>query len=153
MVPYVVIVVVAFIGAFFWGVFGFLYGAFIGFLSVLLIGWIVGKIQGGGLPRRVREETVTDFMAAHPDLIRSAYPELSAYKAKEEVAKLLDGMFHRANLDNPSMDVTDAGSPQVFVPSATKLADELEPQAVKELAHGLVGFVLIHPRWYGGNGR
>lgn len=149
MVPVALIVLIAGIGAFVGGVPGFFVGGGVGFVSVMMIGWIVGKVQGGMLPRRVRDETATDFVAEYPELIKSAYPTLSGYQAKEEIGKLLDSMFQKANSDNHSVDVTNAGDPDVFIPSALKIARDQQSEIGVELAEKLVRFVERHHLWYG----
>lgn len=101
------------------------------------------------LPRRVRDETATDFVAEYPELIKSAYPTLSGYQAKEEIGKLLDSMFQKANSDNHSVDVTNAGDPDVFIPSALKIARDQQSEIGVELAEKLVRFVERHHLWYG----
>ncbi len=149
MVPFALILLVAGVGAFVGGASGFFIGGGIGFVSVMVIGWVVGKVQGGMLPRRVRDETATDFVAAYPELIKSAYPTLSAYQAKEEIGKLLDSMFQKANSDNQSVDVTNAGNPDVFIPSALQVARGQQSEVGVELAEKLVWFVQDHHLWYG----
>lgn len=149
MVPFALIILVAGTGAFVVGVSGFFVGGGVGFVSVMMIGWIVGKVQGGMLPRRVRDETATDFVAEYPELIKSAYPKLSGYQAKEEIGKLLDSMFQKANSDNHSIDVTNAGDPDVFIPSALQIARDQQSEIGVELAEKLVRFVERHHLWYG----
>ncbi|EHJ05516.1 hypothetical protein [Marinobacter manganoxydans] len=149
MVPFALIVLIAGIGAFFEGVSGFFVGGGIGFVSVMMVGWVVGKVQGGMLPRRVRDETATDFIAEYPELIKSAYPTLSAYQAKEEIGKLLNSMFQKANSHNHSIDVTNAGNPNVFIPSALQIARNQQSEIGVELAEELVRFVERHHLWYG----
>ena len=149
MVPYALVILFGIVGAFSAGIPGLFFGIAVGMVSVHIIGWFVGKAQGGMLPRSVRDETATDFSAEYPGLVRDAYPSKSPYEAKEAISRLLDTMFRQANSDNSSFNVTKAGNPDVFFPSAMKVADEQATDAEREMAHMLARFLVEHPRWYG----
>lgn len=149
MVPYALVIFFGIVGAFSAGIPGLFIGIAVGIVSVHIIGLLVGKAQGGMLPRRVRDETATDFSAEYPDLVRAAYPSKSPYEAKEAVGRILDAMFRQANSDNAYFNVTKAGNPDVFFPSAMKVANGQATNAEREMAHTLARFLVEHPRWYG----
>ena len=74
MVPYALMVLLGLVGILTAGIPGLFVGLAAGIVSINIIGWLVGKVQGGMLPRRVRDETATDFSAKYPELVRAAYP-------------------------------------------------------------------------------
>lgn len=149
MVPHITILIIAIIGAFVHGFIGFFVWGLVGFLGVIALGFILRKLSGGILPRKVRDETATDFIAIYPDLIAKAYPTFTPYQAKERVAALLDEMMKKATINNPSPNLSVAGNPEVFLPSAVQVAEEQPTDVAKELAQELVVFVRTHRLWYG----
>ena len=149
MVPQLTILAIAIIGAFVDGVAGFFIWGVCGLIGVLIFGWLLNIFSGGLLPRKVRDDTATDFIAQFPELIKKAYPGVSPYEAKQKVASLLDGMMKRATINNPSMHLDAAGSPQVFFESALEVAEEQPNKELNELAHELIAFVRNHRLWYG----
>lgn len=69
---YVIIFIIAIIGAFVNGIEGFVIGGFLGWVGIEIIGFFVRS--GGAVPKDVKDETATDFIAKYPNLINIAYP-------------------------------------------------------------------------------
>lgn len=149
MVPYLLIIAFAGVGALVWGGVGFVSGGLIGFASVFIIGMLLNMFSGGVLPSKVRDETATDFIVKNPELIQQAFPELEPYATKTAVAELLDSMYKRSTVNNPSINLDNAGNPEVFLASAMEVAEEMPTEELKSLARELVGFVSNHRLWYG----
>ncbi len=148
MVPYVTILAIAIIGGFVHGIAGFFIWGVCGLVGVLAVGWALNFFSGGLLPRKVRDESATDFIAQYSDLVKRAYPTSTPYEAKQKVAELLDSMMKRATAKNPSLHLDVAGSPDVFFPSALQVAEEQPTAELKELAQELISFVRSHRLWY-----
>ncbi len=149
MVPTLTILVIAIIGAFVHGVVGFFIWGICGYIGVLAFGWLLTFFSGGVLPRKMRDETATDFIALHPDLIKEAYPRHSPYEAKQRVAALLDSMAKKAAKNAPSTHIDYAFSPDVFFKSALEVAEKQPSMELIKLAHELITFVKTHHLWYG----
>ncbi len=148
MYPQLIIAIAAIVGAFVDGVAGFFIWGISGFIGVLAIGLVLTKFSGGILPRKVRDETATDFIVHHPELVQQAFPDNSPYEAKQKVAATLDAMYKRATINNPSFNLDVAGDPRVFLVSALEIAEEQPSEDLKEMARELVAFVGNHHLWY-----
>jgi len=149
MVPQLTILVIAIIGAFVDGVSGFFVWGICGFVGVLIFSWLLNMFSGGLLPREVRDETATDFIAQFPELIKRAYPGQSPYEAKQKVALLLDRMMKKIIFNNPSPHFDFSESHRMFFESAIEVAEEQSNKDLKELAGELISFVRTHRLWYG----
>lgn len=77
MIPYVLILLCAIIGAFIHGLAGFLIGGGSGFVATLAFGWMLRKSAGGLLPRKTRDETATDFVAERATVVAQAYQSIT----------------------------------------------------------------------------
>lgn len=149
MLPYFVMLIIAIIGAFVSGLAGFFIWGIVGVIGVIAFGYILNFFSGGALPRKVRDETATDFIACNPDLIKSAFPSNTPYEAKKHIETLLNRMMERATINNPSAKLEVAANPQIFLPSALEIAEEQSSDIAKQLAIELVAFIRQHKLWYG----
>ena len=143
---YIMILVVAIIGAFVNGIIGFVIGGFLSWIAIEVIGFFVRS--KGAVPKDIKDETATDFITRHPDLINLTYPTNSSYEAKQKVSSLIDKMFKRALLNNPtSKSVKGVVDPVTFFNSASAVAEEQISKNEKELARELVNFISQHRQW------
>lgn len=145
MVPYYIVLVFAVIGAIKNGVMGFLIWGLISCLGVFAFGWILGKINGGVVPRKVRNETASDFLVSFPDLINTTYPDMSPYQAKDMIAAMLDDIAKRALQNDPSLKAIV--NPHIFYTTALEIAEEQRSTPEKELIRTLVEFLRTHKYW------
>jgi len=145
---YVIIFVIAIIGAFVNGIAGFFIGGFLGWLGIEVIGFFVRS--GGTVPKNIKDETATDFIAKYPDLINLTYPRNTPYEAKQKVSNLIEKMVERALLNNPTLNTVDGIiDPVTFFDSATAVAEEQTSKNEKELINELINFLSQHRQWYG----
>ncbi len=149
MLPILTILVIACIGAFFGGLKGFLLWGFLGFIAVMLFGWIINIFNGGIIPRKVRDQVATDFIAAHPDLVAETSDYFSAYEMKEFVASVLEKMAEQAASNASILNLGSAGSAAVFLPSAFDVAEQQSPKIKQMIAHMLVNYSMEHPLLFG----
>lgn len=149
MIPYILLIIIVVLSTYFFGVQGFFTGLVTGYCVILVIGWILSLLQGGMLPRKVRDETATDFVSKYPIVISQTFKNLSAYEAKAKVETLIDQMFHQAILDNNSIDGSIAGSPQIFIASSIKYSESQPTDELKYLCFLIVDFICSHRLWYG----
>lgn len=148
MFPYILLIGSVVLFTYKWGVAGFFGGLVVGYSAIVVIGLMVGLISGGMVPRKVRDETATDFINAHQGVVANAFENLTAYEVKEKVEYLLDQMFRKANSDNASMDVSLASSPDVFIPSAVSYSETQPTGELKHLCLLLVKYICVHPLWF-----
>jgi hypothetical protein len=106
MIPYVAIGIVALIGLFGWGLKGLIVGAITGYVFSVLLGLALVGISGGLLPRKVRQQTASSFIALHPDLVRSMFTNMSHSALQKAVEHSVESIFRRASKDSKSMHVT-----------------------------------------------
>ena len=149
VVPQLTVLTIAIIGIVVDGVKGFFVWGIIGLVGVLALGGVGWFFNGGLIPRKVRDEIATDFVAAYGEAVKLAFPSLTPFQAKEKVAALLDDMYKRANWNNRSMHLGLAAHPRVFLPSALEVAEEQSSESARALGLTLVHFVFNHPSWYG----
>jgi len=145
---YIIIFVVALIGAFVNGIVGFVIGGFLCWVVIEVIGFFVRS--KGAVPKKIKDETATDFIVKNPDLIKRTYPTSTPYEAKQHVSALIEKMVERTWSNNPPSQ-TAAGimNPEVFFYSARAVADEQPSETLKELARELIKFFSQHSQWYG----
>jgi len=148
VIPHILIFLIAVLGALLDGVRGFFVAGICGFLLVVAVGWVLRAFAGGMLPRSVRDETATDFVARYPDLVAAVYPDASVFQAKEAVGTLLEAIMRRAVSANPSMNLNNAGTAEVFLGSAMQIAEEKPTEPAKALCRQLANFVATHPLWF-----
>jgi len=145
---YIMILIVAIIGAFVNGIVGFVLGGFLGWLGVEVIGFFVRS--GGAVPQNIKDETATDFIARYPDLINLTYPTNTPYEAKQKVSNLIEKMVERALLNNPTSNtVNGIIDPVTLFDSASAVAEEQTSKNEKEMAKELINFLSQHRQWYG----
>lgn len=149
MLPYFTMLIIAIIGAVVNGLAGFFIWGIAGIIGVIAFGYLLNWFSGGALPRKVRDETATDFIACNPELIKSAFPSNTPYEAKKHIETLLNSMMERAAINNPSVNLEVAANPQIFLPSALEIAEEQPSDIEKQLAIELVAFIRQHNLWYG----
>lgn len=150
MLPIVLILAGAVIGAYAYGFWGFFIGGLIALLGAMLLGRIIKAFTGGLMPRKVKDQVATDFVAAHPELLAKAAPFLAAYQVKELAVSLLEEMMGAAMANAPLSNINAASHPSIFVPSALQVADKQTTKIEGEIAHALVEFCMSHPLLYGG---
>jgi hypothetical protein len=145
---YVIIFIIAIIGAFVNGFVGFIIGGFLGWIGIEVIGFFVRS--RGTVPKNIKDETATDFIAKHPDLIKLTYPTNTPYEAKQKVSNLIEKMVERALLNNPTLNtVGGIIDPVIFFDSASAVAEEQTSINERELAKELIQFLSQHRQWYG----
>lgn len=145
MVPYYTVLIFAVIGAIMNGISGFFIWGFISCLSVIAFGWILGKINGGVVPRKVRNETASDFLVSYSDLIKATYPNMSPFQAKDLIAAMLDDIAKRALRNDPSLRATV--NPHIFYTTALQIVEEQPTTPEKELVRTFVEFLRTHKYW------
>lgn len=148
MSPYFIILIIASIGTFVDGVVGFFVWGIAGFAGVSALSWILNRVSGGLLPRKVRDETATDFLMQFQESVLKAYPGMTPYQQKQEIANLLEQMYKKATLNNPSMNLNNAGNAEIFLTGALEVVQEQKTKELKEMATDLVNFVRHHHLWY-----
>lgn len=146
MIPYITILLIAVIGGFVHGIVGFVVWAVLGYVAVVTFGRVLVLWSGGVLPRKLRDQTATDFLAENSALVGAALPNMTAYQAKKRVEEILELMARRALRNNPSRNVETAFSAPVFLLSALDIAEDFPTAQEQELATKLVSFV--RERWY-----
>jgi hypothetical protein len=145
---YVIIFIIAIIGAFVNGIEGFVIGGFLSWVGIEIIGFFVRS--GGAVPKDVKDETATDFIAKYPDIINIAYPTNTPYEAKQKVSSLIEKMVERTLLNNPTSNTANGIiDPVIFFNSASMVAEEQTSKNEKELANELINFLRQHKQWYG----
>ncbi len=147
MYPYILILLVLALGLYLFGWIGILLGIAAGVVLACLIGGFLLVVDGGLLPRRVRNQTASDFASANQELLLAAYPGLTLPAARAAVAHLLEAMASRAAQEAHTVSL---GFPERehFLHWAAMVAEE-QPDAIqKELARKLVRFVSTHPLWW-----
>jgi len=145
---YIIIFVIAIIGAFINGITGFFIGGFLSWVVIEVIGFFIRS--GGSVPKKVKDETATDFIVKYQDIIKITYPTSTPYEAKQHVLNLIEKMVERTWSNNPpSQTIAGIMVPEVFFNSASAVAEEQPSEAVKELARELIKFLSQHRQWYG----
>lgn len=129
--PKALIVVAAIIGLIGWGGRGLLIGAVGGFLLTVVIGVIVRRVSGGMIPRKEREKLAVNVMENSPEIVDSAYPDLT----DEEQARQLEGDVER--IIEEAVDISPSNeevwSEGVIMTAAKRVAfeqDEVEKQGL-----------------------
>ena len=148
MLPQLTIVAIGFIGAALYGVAGFFGFLVVGWVVVLLRGLLLRLIQGGGIPKKVKDETLTDFMSDHPTLISDAFPELSPFEAKKKLEALIEDIAKLAARTNPHQDHGAFGSPQLFLPAGRTVANDQITEPERILVNALVDYLKNHKLWF-----
>jgi hypothetical protein len=100
--------------------------------------------------KKIQNETATDFIASHPELIRTAYPAKTPHQARRQVAILLQSMMERAVMNNPYLNLGIALYPQVFFSSAIEVAEDQPTETTRNLVMELIDFIRQHRLWYSG---
>lgn len=145
MTPYFVIMIFALVGALKNGVVGFAVWGCLAILGTLVFGWVLGKLNGGVILRKLRDETATDFVASHTDLIRVTYQDMSPFQAKERVSTILEDIMKRALRNDPSYSTIV--NPHVFFSAASEIAEQQPTITEKEMAKAFVEFLRVHRLW------
>lgn len=145
MVPHFTVLIFTLIGAFIDGISGFIIWGSCSLLGVFVFGWLIGKFNGGVVPRKVRNETATDFIGNFPDLIKDTYPDLSPFQAKAFFASMLEDMYKRALYIDPSVKA----SPKlyIFFLAAYEIAEEQQTEPKKKATKIFIDFLKTHKHW------
>lgn len=149
LAPHVTIFIIALIGLLVHGVIGFFAWGALGFVLILIISLLMRGYSGGVLPRDMREQTVINFISAHPEECRRAYPGKSAYDVNRTVTNLLEQFAKQAVKTNPSRDLGQAYESNVFLPAAQQVMRSKEREGERELADKLITYLRTDPHWYG----
>lgn len=145
MIPWYTVLLIAVMGAIYGGITGFVIGGVAGYLLVIVFSLGLKKINGGVIPSRVRDETATDFIASHPELVTLAFPDMSPYQAKKRVGLILENIAQKSLALDPSINCDV--NPFYFVISARAIEQEETKQEIKDLIRGLLAFLRDHPQW------
>ncbi len=145
MVPHFTVLIFALIGAFSNGISGFIIWGSCSLLGVFIFGWIIGRVNGGLVPRKVRNETATDFIENFPELIMDTYPDLSPFQAKELFVSMLEDMFKRALYIDTSVKAYP--KPYIFFLAADEIAEEQPTEPKKKTAKIFINFLKTHKHW------
>ncbi len=148
MIPYLIIVVGAIAGAIVNGLTGLLVGGSVTLFALLIVSGVMKRANKGILPKEVRDETATDFCHEFEDYVVAAYPGMTPYDRKEQVANLVEKMYENAVIKNPSIDLNNAGDSDVFFPAAMEIAQNMNTQELVNMATKLVDFIRGHRLWY-----
>lgn len=149
MLPYLIIFTFVIIGALIGGVTGFFIWIVLGFIAIIVISRSLSFLSGGLLPRKIRNETVDDFIAEYADIVQRAYQTDTLNETKQQIATLLEAFYKRAVKNNPSFNSSANIDSQVLISSALQVAEEQPTDALKELAVELALFLKVHKHWYG----
>lgn len=147
--PNMIILYIAILGAIVAGFPGFIGFGIGGFILMLIITSTMHKVSGGILPRKFRDQIVTDFVVENNDLLTSVYPNESGYDRKLRIEKLLEEMAKRSVRASGSTDPAISMHPMNFLPIALEVAEEQGTEQLKELAFTFVEFLEHHPQCYG----
>lgn len=151
--PNMIVLYIAIFGAVFGGLPGFIGFGILGFIGMLIFTAILRKLFGGRLPRRVRDEIVTDFLAKHNNLVADVYPNDSGYDRKRKIEVLFEEMVKQFFL--VQRKVSGSNDPigslhfSNFLPVAERVAEQLPTPQSQELASTFIEFLKHHPGWYG----
>ncbi len=149
MLPKLIVLTIAIVGAFVHGIVGFFVWGFLGYIAIIAIGWILTFFSGGLLPKKLKDETVRDFIASYPDLVKKAYPENNVGQSSQSISILLETMYKKAIENNPSSNMNVAISKEFFLPQAMEVANSQVTEELKDLSHQLINFLKCHRLWYG----
>ena len=129
MLPYLVIGVAALIGLSGWGLKGFIIGAIGGVVVDFALGSLFTLFSGGLLPRKVRKQTASEFIALYADLVQSAFPDTSQTARQKTVEGCIERIFKRAATDNKSMNLEAALYRDAIQSAASAIiAEEQRPE-------------------------
>jgi hypothetical protein len=146
MLPFYTALAIAILGAYFGGITGFFIWGGLGLISLRLLGLLLYKINGGLIPRSVRDQTATDFIVMHSEVVNSAYPGLTPFEAKQKIEKLLNEIAIMSKILASSID--QRIKPFYFLVGAMRLADDQTNTPERTaLIRTLIGFLKIHPLW------
>jgi hypothetical protein len=135
MLPFYTALAIAILGAYFGGITGFFIWGGLGLISLRLLGLLLYKINGGLIPRSVRDQTATDFIVMHSEVVNSAYPGLTPFEAKQKIEKLLNEIAIMSKILASSIGAMRLADDQTNTPERTALI------------RTLIGFLKIHPLW------
>lgn len=147
--PQIIIFIIALIGLFVHGVIGFFAWGAVGYVLILILSRAMRGYSGGFLPREMREQTVINFISAHPEECKQAYPGKSAYEVNKAVTNLLEQFAQQAVKTNPTRDLGQAFASNVFLPAAHEVMRSKAQNGERELADKLISYLRTHPHWYG----
>lgn len=124
MIPYLVIGVSALIGLLGWGLKGLILGAVGGWILNMVFGTVLMLASGGLVPRKVRKQAASRFIALYGDLARGAFPDALESALQKSVERSIEAIFKRAASDNRSMDLNAALSRAAIQDAAGALIAE-----------------------------
>lgn len=144
LIPHFTIVIIGIIGAFVWGVWGFLGGLVVGYIITLLFGLSLIKISGGILPRKVRKETARNFLDLNLPWLRQRIPLQFRGNELPYIENLLEKIAKKAAIVGPA---TASGmSYGEFELAVESIAAEEKNSNVIEIVEKLWEF--IKHTWY-----
>ncbi len=144
MAPYLAILLVAVIGAFFWGVWGFVLGLPVGYALVSVFGIVLVKASGGLLPRKIRRETAREFVEEYYEYLDERIPSDWRGRHVEFIEKLLEDIFRKAAVVGPAIST---GTSYLEVMAAVEnLREETEDEPTVEIIDQLWEYITVE--WY-----
>lgn len=149
MFPYFIIVITALIGSLVSGWKGFLLWGGIAVPVLWILSAILRAFSGGFLPRRVRETTSSDFVTWHKDLFDDLLPDLSVPARQQYVEEVLEEIYIHALQCDSTLGNRQIANKIFFLRSALLFADLQSCLTKKKIVTELIGFIQLHPMWYG----
>ena len=133
MVPHLVIGIAALVGLFGWGFKGLIVGAAGAFVLAMVLGLVFTVFSGGLLPRKVRKNTASSFIALHDKLVSAAFPNTSQAEHQRSIERCLEKIFKRAATDNKSMNLEAGMDRSAIQAAAAALVAEEQRSEMKAL--------------------
>ena len=137
MVPYIVIVVAALIGLFGWGLKGLIIGAVGSWLFNMALGLVLTFFSGGLLPKKVRKQAASSFIALHDAIVQRAFPSTAAPQLQRSIEETIEAIFKRAAVDNRSMNLEAGMDKGAIQAAAAALVAEEQRSEMKDVIAAL----------------
>jgi len=137
MVPYIVIGIAALVGLFGWGLKGLIVGAVGGWVFNMALGLVLTLFSGGLLPRKVRKQAASSFIALHGAMIQRAFPNKTQPQLLRSIEERIEAIFKRASIDNKSMNLEAGMDRGAIQAAAAALVAEEQQGEMKDLIAAL----------------
>ncbi|MBM4134126.1 MAG: hypothetical protein FJ245_10190 [Nitrospira sp.] len=146
MIPYLVIGIAALIGLVGWGLPGALLGGFLAWAANMLIGAVAWLVDRGAIPRKIREQTATEFLDIYRVMAAEVYPGLS----RTAMQKAIESEIER--IARTAMEEAAAWQTGLEHDLLKTAADKLVQQEAVPLRRELINSLAMYleRRWYQG---
>lgn len=135
------------VGAILGGYPGAIIGVAVGVVLLTALAFILRKIDGGILPRAVRERTARDFVQKYRDAFRRVYPDVEPDGAEGKIGELLEEIITIAMDHSPRRRLVDSLNLEDINRATEALARARTRPEEGELLRLLTLFLLSRPDW------